>query len=163
MLIPSAVHELDEAHAAFEQPPGDEAVVGKGALGQRVGAVALDDVFGLAGEIEQVRHAGLHLVGHFVLRDARVDLRVAVVREVRGVHRLEVVEQGAALLAAHAGRVVEVGHERAGVAEAHALVAARQKAAAPVVVEESWPQVLPLSDEVMATNAGRSVASQPSP
>ena len=32
VLVPAAVHELDEAGAAFEQAAGDQAVVGEGAF-----------------------------------------------------------------------------------------------------------------------------------
>ena len=39
MLVPAAVHELDEAHAALRHPPGQQAVAGKAAID----AVLLDE------------------------------------------------------------------------------------------------------------------------
>ena len=49
-----AVEELHEAHAALDQPPGEDAVAGEGGLdrvGRVVGAVELQDVRGLGGEV----------------------------------------------------------------------------------------------------------------
>jgi hypothetical protein len=136
VLVPAGVHALDEAHAALDESAGDEAVVGKGALREHIGAVAIEHMLRFLGEIEQVGHAGLHLVGHLELRDARLDLRIAVVLEMRFIHEADVIEQGAALLAAHAGRIAQVGHGIADIAKAHALIPAGQEAAAPVVVVE---------------------------
>src|SRR5207245_707838 len=39
MLIPAGVNELDIAHAAFRQPPGQQAMTGKGTLPLDVGPI----------------------------------------------------------------------------------------------------------------------------
>ena len=75
VVVPVAVIELDEAHAALGQPPGQQAVGGEGAVAA-LGAVQVEDLLRLVGEVHQVRHAGLHAEGHLVLRDARGDLRI---------------------------------------------------------------------------------------
>ena len=136
VLVPAGVHALHETHATLDEPTRDEAVVGKGALREHVRAVAIQHMLRFLGEIEQVRHAGLHLVGHLELRDARLDLGIAVVLEMRFIHEADVIEQGAALLAAHPGGIAQVGHRIADIAKAHALIPAGQEAAAPVVVVE---------------------------
>ena len=142
VLIPAGVHQLHEPRAPLEQPPRDQAVVGEASLRVDVGPVAVDHVLRLVGKIDQVGYARLHPVGHFVLCDPRLDLGVAEVGEVPGVHGGDVVEQRPSGLTAHAGGIGEVGHRVAGVAELHPLEAARQEAAAPVVVEEELSAAL---------------------
>ena len=43
MLVPAAVEELDEPHAALGQPPGQQAVGGEGPGLASLGAVQLED------------------------------------------------------------------------------------------------------------------------
>ena len=82
VLVPAAVEELDEAHAALGQPARQQAVGGEGAR-----AVATSGPYrsktdsGSLGEVGQLGHRGLHPVGHLVLGDARDDLRVAERRD----------------------------------------------------------------------------------
>ena len=77
MLVPTGMHELDESHAALGQPPGHQAVVGKRPLPLDFRAVHVQHVLRFLRKIRQLRHAGLHAIGHFILRDARGDLRIA--------------------------------------------------------------------------------------
>ena len=136
MLIPAGVHELREAHAALGEAAGDEAVIRESAGLEDVGAIHLEHRLGLVLEVEQVGHRGLHAEGHLVLRDARVDRRVAGFAEVGAVERLHVVEHRATRLAADAGGIIDVRDRVADAAEAHALMLAGQEAVGPVVFEE---------------------------
>ena len=54
VLVPGFVEELHEAHAALDQPAGQQAVVGERRLA-RLGAVHLEDVLRLAGDVHQLR------------------------------------------------------------------------------------------------------------
>src|SRR4029077_8389886 len=58
--VPAAVIELHEAHAALDQAPGEQAVVGERRLA-RSGAVHLVNVGRLLGDVGQLGDAGLHL------------------------------------------------------------------------------------------------------
>ena len=55
-MVPIAVEELDEAHAALRQAPRQKAIGGErpGLLG--IIPIELEDVLGLVGKICQVRH-----------------------------------------------------------------------------------------------------------
>ena len=84
VVVPVAVVELDEAHAALGQPAGQQAVGGERAVA-RLGAVHVEHCRRLVREVHQAGHAGLHLERHLVLADARGDLgivhrRVAAMR-----------------------------------------------------------------------------------
>ena len=76
MLVPGFVVELHEAHAALDQPAGEQAIVGKRRLA-RLGAVQLEHVLRFLGRIHQLRRAALHPEGHLEGVDARGDLRIA--------------------------------------------------------------------------------------
>src|SRR5207302_244872 len=91
VVVPVAVVQLDEAHAPLRQAPGQQAVGGEGAV-PAVRAVQVEDFPGLAGDVHQPGHAGLHAEGHLVLGDARGDLGVVVnvlLHPVQGLHRLD--------------------------------------------------------------------------
>ena len=92
VLIPAGVHELDEADAALDQAAGHQAVAGEGARFVDLRAVEVESGLRLAGDVGQLRHAGLHPVGHFVLGDAGGDLGVADVVELALVESRDVVE-----------------------------------------------------------------------
>ena len=99
VLIPAAVIELNEAHAAFGEAPREDAIgrVGSGLL--RFGAVALERAGRLLRQIRQFGNGGLHAKGHFVLLDAGPDPGILIVVEFQPVERGEVVEHGAAAIA----------------------------------------------------------------
>ena len=71
MHVPAAGPDLDEAHAALDQPARDEHL-----LALRRGAVHLADARRLLGDIEGVGRLGLHLEGHLEGLEARLELRV---------------------------------------------------------------------------------------
>ena len=77
MLVPAHVEELDEAHAALDQPAGQQAVAGVGARLANVGAVQIQNVLGLVRDIGQLGHGRLHAKGQLVLGDARLNFGVA--------------------------------------------------------------------------------------
>ena len=85
VVVPVAVVELDEAHAALGQPAGQQAVRGERAVARlarrtaRARSAAPCDMSISSG------HARLHLERHLVLRDARRDLGVVDGRVVQPV------------------------------------------------------------------------------
>jgi hypothetical protein len=77
VLVPAAVHELHEPHAALDHPPRQQAVAGESAVDAVIpDAVAVDHVPGLARQVGQFRDRGLHPVCHLVLGDAGADFGV---------------------------------------------------------------------------------------
>ena len=76
MLVPAAVVDLDEAHAAFGHAAGEQGAVGEGAGFFDVRAVEFADAVGFLGEIGEFGHRGLHAEGHFILGDAGEGFRV---------------------------------------------------------------------------------------
>ena len=132
MLVPALVIELDEPHVALGQPPRQQAVGGVGAGLAGLGAVEVEDRVGLGREIHRVGHGRLHPVGHLVLRDARVDLRVDdLARAALSRARAACRASAAGWPAIDAVRIVQVEHRILAAAELHALVLRRQEAAAP--------------------------------
>ncbi len=77
VLIPAAMVQLDEAHAALGQAPGQQTIRRIRARLARVRAVQIKNVFRLAGSVHQLRHRGLHAVRHLRLLNARQDFRIA--------------------------------------------------------------------------------------
>ena len=76
MLVPASVKELNEAHASFRQPPGQQAIRGKRARLSRIRSIEFKNVIRFLGQVRQFGHRGLHAVGHLVLCNARRDLRI---------------------------------------------------------------------------------------
>ena len=75
-MIPATVVKLDETHATLSESTGEQAVAGVAAVAA-FGAVHVDNVLRLVGDIHQLRHARLHAKRHLILGDASLDLRVA--------------------------------------------------------------------------------------
>ena len=121
VLVPSAMKELDEGHAAFGEPAGDEAVVGE-TFPHGVLAVEVEHVLGFVLQVDQFGHAGLHAVGHLVLGDAGVDFGVAGLLLLGLVDFGDSVEHGTAHVARDAFGVGEVKHGIPGAAELDPLV-----------------------------------------
>src|SRR5260370_542996 len=80
VVIQVAVVEVDETEGGVGEPAREQAVCRVGAGLARLGTVALESVRGLLREIGEVRHARLHAECHFKLIDARLRLRVVIVR-----------------------------------------------------------------------------------
>ena len=77
VLVPAAMEELDEPHAALGQPAGQQAVGGEGPGLADVGAVQVEDRVRLVRQVGQLGDRGLHPVGQLVLGDPRGDLGIA--------------------------------------------------------------------------------------
>ena len=76
VMVPVAVIKLNEPHAALGQPAGQQAVGRERAVGP-LRAVQVEHVLRLVRNIDQLRHAGLHLERQLVLGDPRGDFRIA--------------------------------------------------------------------------------------
>ena len=78
VMVPVAMEELDEAHAALRQPPRQQAIRREGARASCILSVKVERcVARLFGKIGQLRHRRLHAKRHLILRDARRDFRIA--------------------------------------------------------------------------------------
>jgi hypothetical protein len=88
------------------------------------------------GNIGQLRHARLHPIREFILRDARGNLRVADFRELHLVQDREIVEHPAARRGVETGRIGKEEHEICSGAELDALMFRGQEAAAPQAIVE---------------------------
>ena len=97
MGIPTAVEDLNHADTALDEASGKEGGLGEGAGLFNIGAIAFFGGFGLFAEVGQFRHATLHAVGHLVLGNAGLDVRVAKLFETALVELAEGVEHGAAV------------------------------------------------------------------
>ena len=75
VMVPIAVVELDEPHAPFGQPAGQQAVGGKGAIAP-LRAIEIKCALRLIGKVDQLRHARLHLEGQLILREPGGDFRI---------------------------------------------------------------------------------------
>ena len=137
VLVPAGVHHLNKAHAAFGEAAGHEAIVGVTALAADFGAVGGERGRGLFRKISEFGDAGLHLIGHLILCDARGDLGVAEVRAFDFVELGEVVEEAAANGAAHAGGIRKIEDGVAGAAEGDALILRREETTTPVKIVEN--------------------------
>ena len=93
VLVPAAMEELDEPHAALGQPAGQQAVGGVACRAVRTsGPYSVEDRFGLVREVGQLGDRGLHPVGQLVLGDPREDLGVAELAMIERVEPGQVVE-----------------------------------------------------------------------
>ena len=122
MLIPALVIELDEAHVALGEAPGQQAVGGVGPRLARLLTVELEDAVGLGLQVHRVRHRRLHAIGHLVLGDARVDLGIHDLRVLALLERPQRVEHPPAAGPIDAGGIVQEEHRILAAAELHALV-----------------------------------------
>ena len=76
VVVPVAVVELDEPHAALGQPAGQQAVRRERAVGRPSCRTGRAIFFGSSARSISSGHAGLHPERHLVLADARGDLRI---------------------------------------------------------------------------------------
>ena len=129
VMIPAFVEKLHEAHAAFDQPAGEQAVHGKRRLA-RFRAIHLQRLRRFLGNVHQLRRAGLHPIRHLKGVDARGDLRIAHRVEMFLVQFLDQVERATLHFVGDAGGIGEKQHRVARFAEGHALINRRQKSAA---------------------------------
>ena len=136
VMVPVLVVELDEPYAPFGEPPRQQAVGRERAGVFGVGAVHLEHVGGLVGEVGHLRHARLHPEGHLVVGDPGGDLRVGRACKLVLVQLPEAVEQLPAVFRRHSRRIVHVEHWVATGAEPHGLMLRREKPRAPEVAHQ---------------------------
>ena len=110
VVVPIAVIELDETHAAFGQAARQQTVGGKRAGLLRVFSIEFESAGRLLGEIGQVGHGSLHAERHFVLGDAGVGFGIAEFFVFELVQLAERIEIGAAVSLSEA---LGVGDDRA--------------------------------------------------
>ena len=75
----------------LDETAREEEVVGE-AGPARGGTVGLEDVGRLARDVHHVRHARLHPVGEFVLRDSRIDFRISNAIAIQSIQLTLIVE-----------------------------------------------------------------------
>ena len=129
--------ELHEAHAALDEPPGDEAARAEFRRRRIVDAVELLRRLALAGNIERFLGRGLELGGQLVAGDARLEVGLAGMPiEMLVVELVEKAEIVLLRLAAEIRGGVEIGDARFLGAHRGALVDRGQPAVGPVVHAE---------------------------
>ncbi len=96
VVIPAPVKDLDEAHTAFDHPPGEQAVAGKGSVLVDFRSVQVHDVLRFSGDVRQFGNGRLHAEGHFLLGDGGLNLGIADLGEVLSVQLAQRVEHPAA-------------------------------------------------------------------
>ncbi len=136
VLVPARVHELDELSSPFGKATGEEGVTGEGARFVDAGSVEVEDFLWFVRDIGKFRYAGLHAIGHFVLRNTGCDFGVAVILMLHLIEAADVVEEFTPHGFTHPVGIGEVEHRIGGGAKLYALVASRQEPGAPVEVVE---------------------------
>ena len=131
--VPAPVEEIHKANAFFNEPPRQQAVVGKARLaGLR--PVVFEHLLRLLGDVHDLGHAGLHAKGQLILRDARDSLGMAELGDLLLIEILQGIERLAAHGAVHAGGIAHKEHGIALAAALHALIHAGNEAAAPAAL-----------------------------
>ena len=105
MLVPLPDEDLGEANAALSEPSREQAVGGEGSGLLDLGAIHLEGGLALAGDVCELRNRGLHAVGHLVLRDPGLDLRVADSGETLPIQTAKLVEHLSPHGVRHAGGI----------------------------------------------------------
>ena len=144
MVVPAAVVELDESDPSLDQPPGQQAIVGKGG-NPGLSAVLLQNLRGLLAGVHQVGNTGLHPVGHLEGLDPRRDVGIADRIHLEAVEIPQPVQQVAPR---GRGDAPGVGDKKDGLspgAKLDSLVAAGQKAVAPVAGQQGLTLAAPRS------------------
>ena len=76
VMVPVAVIELDEPHAALGQPPRQQAVRRERAVAALACRTGRASASARSADVHQLRHARLHAERHLVLADPRGDLGI---------------------------------------------------------------------------------------
>ena len=136
VVVPAHVEELDAAHVAFRETPGEEAVrrVGPGRADFR--SVEIEDVLRLPGGVHQLRDTRLHPECHFILGDPGRDLRISDRLLALLVDRIDLIDGVAAHFWADPVRIAQIEHRIARIAEFHPLVLRREESRRPEPVIE---------------------------
>ena len=164
VVVPVAVVELDEAHAALGQPPRQQAVRARTSRRTPRAVQSRARCCGSLRDVDQPGHARLHAERHLVLRDAgaRSRGRPPVAAALR-VSASTASITSRCCARRHAGGVAQVEHGVALAAELHALEPARQEAAVPLPRRDRLRLRRRGPCEVSTTKPGRSSASRAEP
>ena len=134
LVADAAGKDLDEPHAALDQPPRHQALPAERLADRLVEAVERLRGLGLAGDVHRARRASLHAVGELVRGDPRRQLAVAgKLLHVQLVQLRQRIEARALGFGGHAGRRLQIDDRIAGRTELRALIGGRNEAGAPVV------------------------------
>ena len=125
------MQHLHHACAAFDEATRQDGAGGKAARFEHFGAIQVERGLAFKFQIDQLRHARLHAEGHLILRDARLDLRIAEFLKAVRIHLRQRVQHRTTVRGRDAIRVLHVEHGIAHRTQRHAAEFARQKAAAP--------------------------------
>ena len=110
VLVPAAMKDLNEPHAALGQPAREETVCRVGSRLFRVRSVQFECLLCFLRRVGQLGDRSLHAVGEFVLRDAGRDFGIAEFVELHAVEPGEIVKHAPAGLVSQAVGVREVEH-----------------------------------------------------
>ena len=134
VVVVSAGVNLDEAHTALDEPPGEQALAAEVVGAVVAKAVQFPDVFRFAVEVSRLGRAHLHLVGQLVAGDAgRQRGVVRAFAEVLSVVLVQLVDDHPLLFAAHVAGVLQIEDWRPAGVHDHALIGRRHVAAGPVL------------------------------
>ena len=128
--VPAPIEKLHVAHTAFDQPAGQQTIVGKMLL-TRPGAIEVVYVLRFLREIDCVGGRHLHAERHFVLRDAGHGLRIAEFFVRPLVDAGDRLDHFPAEWPADALGIREEQHRIAVRTTLHALIDRRQESSAP--------------------------------
>src|SRR4030095_1077214 len=126
MVVPFAMHELNEAHPALRKAPRQKTVVRKTLLA-RLGAVHLMNRLRLFGNIHQIGNTGLHSVSHLISSDASLNFGVTLALQFQLIQVADDVQGVASNLAGDAFRVGQKEHWIAPGTKRHSLITCRQE------------------------------------
>ena len=94
VVVPAAVIELHEAHAALDEPARERGSCWRRSASRARLPYMLVHRLRLLRDVGQLGDARLHAEGHLVGRDARVDLGIAGIAAVERVHLAQRVQRG---------------------------------------------------------------------
>src|SRR5690606_34149923 len=132
VVVPTAVIQLDETHAAFREPAGEQTVGREGTVSRLLDPVHIEDRLRLLAEIGELRDARLHLEREFVLGDARLDLGIEALLLVKTVETGDLVNDLPLRALADAVGIADIVDGRTDALELHALETAGQEAGRPL-------------------------------
>ena len=162
MVIPVAVIELDETHAALGQPARQQTVVGECAGLRRIWTVQFEDA---GGSFDRSVSSGTDVCIRNAISYCAMRVAISGSPKSLSLSSLNVFSASRYTRRFSAGKPAgfdEIQNGIADRAELHALIARGQKAAAPQpVVERLAAATCP--GEIITTKAGRSSVSQPRP
>ena len=130
------MQKLHRADATFDKAAGQQGAGRERTRFRHIGAIKFERCGGFVTEVCQFRHAGLHAVGHFVLRHPRQRLGITKLIERSLIQGAQCVEHGATVLGTDAGRVLDVQHGVANMSQCDTGIFAGEKTARPHSCEQ---------------------------